>query len=319
LNEFIANSDQAQQRSHSVCNSPPLTNNICNNLFKSSSNSSSSNNSSSSLTSSVMSIASCLGSLANNSAGNNQTTNQTQTNQQSNQTISPINSTLVMNSSSSLSNGSNGLDLGAFGTFGSLNGNSNNASSCSPINTNNNSTNQLNGNSPIAFTKCQLCSQQFGNPKVMPCCFRTYCLNCLEKLQQHHQQVLKCPGCSNEVHLSENGVSGLNTDYSIIRILEQLNDLNSGNLNGNLNGSTNNNLKELTCSMHTDELLRYYCKTCDQATCKECISYQHQKHDNEYLIDASNKVIDHLYTMLNEGKTKCNELGYRGWRRSASA
>lgn len=124
--------------------------------------------------------------------------------------------------------------------------------------------------------------------EVMPCCFRTYCLTCLEKLQQNQQ--VKCPGCSNEVHLNDNGVSGLHTDYSIIRILEQINEINNGLTNGNLNG-TNNNLKELTCSMHNDELLRYYCKTCDQATCKECISFQHQKHDNEYLIDASNKFV----------------------------
>jgi len=270
-----------------------------------------------------MSIASCLGSLANtgNLAGTQTNNNQLST-QSTNQTglRSPTNnsSTLVMNNSSSLSNGSNGLDLGAF-TFGS----SANASSLSPTdnrssvigsgltstNNNNASNNQLNGNSngsPSSFTKCILCNQQYGSPKVMPCCFRTYCLACLEKLQQHQQ--IKCPGCSSEIHLNDNGVSSLHTDYSIIRILEQINEINNGLTNGTMNG-TNNNLKELTCSKHNDELLRYYCKICDQATCKECISFQHQKHDNEYLIDASNKFIDHLYTVLNEGKSKCNELG----------
>ena len=205
-----------------------------------------------------------------------------------------------MNNSSSLSNGSNGLDLGAF-TFGSTN-----ASSLSPTDnhsvigsgltsTNNSSSTQLNGNangSTASFTKCILCNQQYGSPKVMPCCFRTYCLACLEKLQQHQQ--IKCPGCSSEVHLNENGVSSLHTDYSIIRILEQINEINNGLTNGSMNG-TNNNLKELTCSMHNDELLRYYCKICDQATCKECISFQHQKHDNEYLIDASNKFVSLLF------------------------
>lgn len=255
-----------------------------------------------------MSIASCLGSLGNQSGTNQTSSNQNQTtNTQTNQTgiQSPTNSSIVMNNSSSLSNGSNGLDLGAF-TFGSLNGTSTNASSLSPtenhtsvigsgLQSTNSSTTHLNGNSngttqtsTSSFTKCILCNQQYGSPKLMPCCFRTYCLTCLEKLQQHQQ--IKCPGCSNEVQLNENGVSGLHTDYSIIRILEQINEINNGLTNGNMNG-TNNNLKELTCSMHNDELLRYYCKTCDQATCKECISFQHQKHDNEYLIDASNKFV----------------------------
>ena len=188
--------------------------------------------------------------------------------------------------------------MGAF-TFGSLS-NGSNVSSLSPTDGHSvvvgsgggGGGHNSNGGtaSPTSFTKCALCAQQYGSPKVMPCCFRTYCLACLEKLQQHQQ--VKCPGCANEVHLSDNGVAGLHNDYSSIRILEQLNELNNG-VAGLTNGSLNGNglKKELTCSMHSDELLRYYCKTCDQATCKECISFQHQKHDNEYLIDASNKFV----------------------------
>lgn len=250
-----------------------------------------------------MSIASCLGSLGNQANSNNQQkqANQQQTNnKQQTHSNSPTNSTIVMNNSSSLTNG---LDLGSF-TFGlNCNGGTNvssssNASSISP--TENQSTNlnsvvgsglinssQLNSNGTATFTKCCLCNQQYGSPKVMPCCFRTYCLSCLEKLQQSH--IIKCPGCKTDVTLGESGVSGLITDYSIIRILEQINEMNNGLTNG-LNG-TNNNLKELTCSMHCDESLRFYCKTCDQATCKECVAFQHQKHDNEYLIEASTKFV----------------------------
>lgn len=264
-----------------------------------------------------MSIASCLGALGNTAAaatGSNaivQTSTQTapqssgphhskqlsfpyhSSKQQSNGLQSP---TLVMNNSSSLSNGSNGL--GAF-TFGSLS-NGSNVSSLSPTDGHSVGGHSNGSSSPTSFTKCVLCGQQYGQPKVMPCCFRTYCLACLEKLQQHQQ--VKCPGCANEVHLSDNGVAGLHTDYSSIRILDQLNELNAGLTNGNLNG--NGLKKELTCSMHGDELLRYYCKTCEQATCKECISFQHQKHDNEYLIEASNKFVSTSWMIIDDGRMK---------------
>ena len=114
-------------------------------------------------------------------------------------------------------------------------------------------------------------------------------------------------GASQQQRLSDNGVSGLHNDYSSIRILEQLNEINNGLTNGSLNGANNNNLKkELTCSMHSDELLRFYCKTCDQATCKECISFQHQKHDNEYLIDASNKFVSISLAAIERPRNRGN-------------
>jgi hypothetical protein len=121
----------------------------------------------------------------------------------------------------------------------------------------------------------------------MPCCLRSYCLSCVDKLQQQQAagggqsvNVLKCPGCAHELQLPENGAAGLLTDHSLVRCQQQLNDPNSS-------GSP----VEPICTIHRDQPLRYFCRTCEQPLCKDCLTFQHSKHEHEYLVDASKKFV----------------------------
>jgi uncharacterized protein (DUF2344 family) len=60
------------------------------------------------------------------------------------------------------------------------------------------------------------------------------------------------------------------------------------------------------CKAHLNELLKYYCITCDMPICCECLLILHNTHTYELLNDAENKNIQELYSLLNEAKDKIN-------------
>lgn len=47
--------------------------------------------------------------------------------------------------------------------------------------------------------------------------------------------------------------------------------------------------RPLYCSQHDREILKYYCKTCDDPVCRECLIMEHREHDYGYLKDVSMK------------------------------
>ena len=57
------------------------------------------------------------------------------------------------------------------------------------------------------LSKCPLCSEAYVQPKVMACCFATFCQTCLEKILDSPDRI-KCPGCGHESLLPSNGVAG---------------------------------------------------------------------------------------------------------------
>lgn len=52
--------------------------------------------------------------------------------------------------------------------------------------------------------------------------------------------------------------------------------------------------RPIMCQKHQDELVKYYCRPCDQVLCKECLAIDHPKgplHEHEYLADAAPKLV----------------------------
>ena len=59
-----------------------------------------------------------------------------------------------------------------------------------------------------SLSKCPLCSEAYVQPKVMACCFATFCQTCLDKILDSPDRI-KCPGCGHESLLPSNGVAGM--------------------------------------------------------------------------------------------------------------
>ncbi|XP_023236199.1 B-box type zinc finger protein ncl-1-like isoform X1 [Centruroides sculpturatus] len=68
--------------------------------------------------------------------------------------------------------------------------------------------------------------------------------------------------------------------------------------------------KPVACLRHKNELLKYFCKTCNIPICKECTILEHPKslHDYDNLIDVSQKQIELISQMIEDSKLKTNDL-----------
>ncbi|RWS29605.1 B-box type zinc finger protein ncl-1-like protein [Leptotrombidium deliense] len=211
----------------------------------------------------------------------------------------------------------------------------------------------------VSFTKCPLCNETFSSPKVMPCCLRSFCQTCVEKMQDMPDR-LKCHGCGQEVNVAD-GVNTLVTDYSIVNVMEQMATLDAASTNVNnslsctgckskdmaavarcfdcanllcpncvmahqfmhcFDGHRVSTLNEVSdkdlclelrpvhCPKHSEEAIKFFCRTCDVLVCKECIVFEHPKglHEHDYLPDATPKLVEQMTHLVDDGKAKITEF-----------
>ena len=43
------------------------------------------------------------------------------------------------------------------------------------------------------------------------------------------------------------------------------------------------------CSLHSEEILRYYCLTCEEVLCSECLVINHKRHELTKVEDISDR------------------------------
>ncbi|XP_048579293.1 E3 ubiquitin-protein ligase TRIM71-like [Nematostella vectensis] len=58
------------------------------------------------------------------------------------------------------------------------------------------------------------------------------------------------------------------------------------------------------CPDHSQEVLKYFCETCDEPICLDCTMADHRKHRFCYLSDVYHKQTHNLGTLLSQGKTE---------------
>ncbi|KAL0273274.1 UNVERIFIED_CONTAM: hypothetical protein PYX00_005984 [Menopon gallinae] len=102
--------------------------------------------------------------------------------------------------------------------------------------------------------RCPVCNDAFTSPKILPC-FHTFCLSCLQKIQDHPDKIT-CTVCHQETILPSQGVSGLLTDYRV-------NFVDGGNQNGPRCTACRN--KETDAVARCLECDNYLCEYCDMA------------------------------------------------------
>lgn len=64
------------------------------------------------------------------------------------------------------------------------------------------------------------------------------------------------------------------------------------------------------CGKHSSELLKFFCRTCSMAICKDCMMIDHPAgvHDCEHNPDPTPKIIESLLQLINELRTKAHDM-----------
>ena len=135
--------------------------------------------------------------------------------------------------------------------------------------------------------ECSICLDNFKEPKLLPC-FHIFCKSpCLERLvvQDREGRSLVCPTCRHLIHLPDNGVAGLQTDFHIDHLFEIRESLNKAKES-----------KKTSCEKCKKFPASGFCRDCRKFVCDKCTE-QHQVWEeftdhkivglNEVLADAT--------------------------------
>ncbi|XP_077997861.1 E3 ubiquitin-protein ligase TRIM45-like [Glandiceps talaboti] len=111
------------------------------------------------------------------------------------------------------------------------------------------------------FLSCTICLEQYTNPKILPC-FHTFCEECLHNLVRRNNGILKCPICRVKSPLPNGGVSKLERNFYLDRLLE---DITTGPTSASTTGG-----KPSVCELCEDKAIKHVCIDCQQYCCDTC-------------------------------------------------
>ncbi|KAI8502441.1 hypothetical protein Bbelb_200290 [Branchiostoma belcheri] len=67
-------------------------------------------------------------------------------------------------------------------------------------------------------------------------------------------------------------------------------------------------LRTQPCRLHEDESLKFFCQTCEEAVCRDCIIMEHKDHSYTHLSKASASIKEELATALQDSDKRAAEL-----------
>ncbi|KAI8493154.1 hypothetical protein Bbelb_291580 [Branchiostoma belcheri] len=73
-------------------------------------------------------------------------------------------------------------------------------------------------------------------------------------------------------------------------------------------GMTAAKLRTQACRLHEDESLKFFCQTCGEAVCRDCIIMEHKDHSYIHLSEASTGIKEELATVLQDSDKRVAEL-----------
>ncbi|XP_078603057.1 tripartite motif-containing protein 2-like [Branchiostoma floridae x Branchiostoma japonicum] len=117
------------------------------------------------------------------------------------------------------------------------------------------------------FLVCQICSENFKQPKVLPC-LHTFCQPCLERLLAAEPVgKLDCPTCRQDVPLPENGVQGLKSNFLVGKLHDILQQ-SKWSAKGEASEPEEDGVPCMGCEK--DEPVKFYCLECTDYLCQVC-------------------------------------------------
>ncbi len=111
--------------------------------------------------------------------------------------------------------------------------------------------------------RCPVCLQPFTQPKLLPVCGHTFCLQCLQKLPPSTPKSVRCPLCRQQSPLPISGIQGFPDDRTARNLMDHLQSRSSS-----LNCYR-------VCPFHSKEY-KHFCKGCEHALCADC-RVEHQR------------------------------------------
>ena len=144
------------------------------------------------------------------------------------------------------------------------------------------------------MTECSICTEVFTDPRVLPC-IHTFCLKCLLNYgnDRQHGDRLPCPLCREEFTIPIDGLSGLQKNFFIEKLLH-VRKLSAGQEAQQMN----------MCEQHKDKQIEVFCQDCKVALCVMCVTTSHETHD---CLDIE-EVSQDLRNLVLSDKTKVSEL-----------
>ncbi|XP_069737765.1 tripartite motif-containing protein 3 [Phaenicophaeus curvirostris] len=116
---------------------------------------------------------------------------------------------------------------------------------------------------------CGICRERLRGPKVLPC-LHSFCERCLQAYVPPHSLTLPCPVCRQTCIVPERGVSGLQNNLVLERLVE-------GGPDPPLPPEPPQN-DAMPCPNHEGKGLEFYCEGCETATCRACREGEHREH-----------------------------------------
>ncbi|XP_035675220.1 tripartite motif-containing protein 2-like [Branchiostoma floridae] len=114
------------------------------------------------------------------------------------------------------------------------------------------------------FLVCQVCLEDFRQPKVLPC-LHTFCQPCLERLLATEPVgKLDCPTCRQDVPLPENGVQGLKSNF----LVGKLRDILQQQPKGETSQAREDGVPCTVCEAGNSA--QFYCVECPDYLCQTC-------------------------------------------------
>ncbi|ELU03406.1 hypothetical protein CAPTEDRAFT_168454 [Capitella teleta] len=137
------------------------------------------------------------------------------------------------------------------------------------------------------FLSCAICLERYSRPKVLPC-LHTFCEQCLQEYIPPQSLSVACPICRQQSILPEAGVSALQNNCFIIKLMEVL---ENPNLCLNLSELAmaecdTATMASLVCPNHQGQSFEFYCSECETAVCRDCTSGEHTSHRTLLLTEA---------------------------------
>ncbi|XP_051903047.1 tripartite motif-containing protein 3-like isoform X2 [Hippocampus zosterae] len=160
------------------------------------------------------------------------------------------------------------------------------------------------------FLVCSICLDRYRKPKVLPC-LHTFCESCLQNYIPAESLTLSCPVCRQTSILPEKGVCALQNNFFISNLMEVLQgeaECRRPEARGVLESISAAAGKPLGCPNHEEEVMEFYCDSCETAMCLECTEGEHRKHVTVPLRDVVEQHKAALRTQLDAIRGRLPQL-----------
>ncbi|CAH1239794.1 TRIM2 [Branchiostoma lanceolatum] len=151
---------------------------------------------------------------------------------------------------------------------------------------------------------CSICLQMFTRPKVLPC-GHTFCKDCLVTYVKGGWSC-KCPTCKRPAYLNgkkgSEGVESLTDNISLGNLRDDFASLTIINKQGREVEHHVQLTNQQVCVKHYGMEVKFYCPSCEEVICGECIVDEHNTHGVTRLSKALEKQAEQAKELMGEGK-----------------